>query len=225
MSAEYYLEQAEACRLERHRLEKYDSFFKFICISFEHNRISYIIGLYDKACSLYLDKQNTVSAAQCAYESGYLCQYLRDYNKAACRYVDSAHYYYKSGGHQSDVNRICEMTLKMIPLLDFKTKAHVDVECMHLMACLCYDEGDYNGCMEWLTRISFANKTEQVIKIYEKMVFLYVVKMGKPGLAITICEEIIRRSKVHAEFYRMLKEKLMEKKMDESCKMLQKLSP
>ncbi len=226
MSADHYLEQAEACRLERHRLEKYDSFFKIFCVSFEEKRLRHIISLYDKAYVMYLEQQNTQKAGQCAFESGYLCQYLREYNKAACKYVDAIQCYYTANHYALIAERLCDSTLKMLPLLDFKTKTHVIIECCYVSACLAYDNNDFNACSKWLTKAiqqSLPKNFTQIIKVYEKMVFLHVVKMQKPALAITLCEEIVKNSEIHAGFYKTLIDKLHEKKIDESCNLLVKL--
>lgn len=227
MSADYYLEQAEACRLERHRLEKYDSYFYFIGISFEYNRIKNIIHLYDKAAKLYLEQKNPHLAIKCSYESAYLCQYLRLHNKASMRYIDAAYAYLKI--HDIiKMDEMCGHALDLYDLCDYNTKRILRIESGYLYACVYYEDENYMDCISCLEgAIRYCNMdsnfTERIIKVYEKLVFLYVMKMNKPALAITLCETIIRLSTTHKDFYSKLRTQLMEKNMADSCHMLEEL--
>jgi hypothetical protein len=228
MSAEYYLEQAEALRLERHRLEKYDLFFQYIGISFEKNRINNIIYNYAKAGEMFADAKHWIKSSDCFIEAAVLSCYIKDPNKGAIYYVSAALHAWRGNNYNKCIYA-CEQANALKQLLTLQIKVQMSVEIQYIMACLAYEEGDDERVVAYLENairesVKYGEQNKiYVIKVYEKLVYLYVMKQNKPALAITMCDEIIRRSKVHREFYSKLKTKLMEKQMGESQNLLQEL--
>ena len=115
-------------------------------------------------------------------------------------------------------------------LCDSKQKRIIRIECYYLDALDKYDAGYYNDATTHLLDaiketcyISELANSNKFVKLYEKLVYIYLIHLNLPSTAMNYCDEIIRRSNVHADYYRELKNKLVKQDYNGANNMLLQL--
>lgn len=219
------VDQATHLRSTNYAVERCDPFLYYIGISFKKRKIVKVIAMYEKALVL-LDVHHDspvdvlLFAAQWTHEIAVLQEQIYKPEIAGQTYIKAATYYYY-GGYKTQMNSTKMLAFSMSAHCHGFKKHALRAECYYLDALDKYDNGMFIEATTHLidaiketTCISELSNSGQFIKLYEKLVYICLMHLNKPNTAMMYCDEIIRRSSVHADFYKSLKNKIIENDSD-----------